>query len=87
MSLIRPETLQITCSDPSWRQPNSVAPASILKYSPALSAFTPHEQSLMVARLATVRTTAALEGPLRVGPINFWKSPLRGLYAFVLIIL
>ena len=41
----------------------------------------------MVARLATVRTTAALEGPLRVGPINFWKSPLKGLYVSVRIIL
>ena len=49
--------------------------------------FAPHEQSPAVARLATVRTTASLEGPLRVGPTNFWKSPLRGLYVFVRIVL
>ena len=49
--------------------------------------FAPHKQSPAVARLATVCTTAALEGPVQVGPTNFWKSPLRGLYVSVMIVL
>ena len=46
-----------------------------------------HKQSLAVAQLAIVCTMAVLEGPLQVGPTNFWKSPLRGLYVSIMIIL
>ena len=46
-----------------------------------------HKQLLVVAQLAIVCTMAALEGPLQVGLTDFWKSPLRGLYISVMIIL
>ena len=42
--------------------------------------FALHEQSPAVAQLATVHTTAALEGPLWVGLTNFCTFPFRLFY-------